>query len=120
MRVKGGTKAHQYRKAVKKRASGSRGTRHTSYRVANQTVIRASQYVYRDRRTKKRAFRKLWIGRLSSALKPFNTNYSQFLHALKVNKIAINRKMLSQLAIENPNEFKALVESVYKKIDVKT
>lgn len=115
MRVKGGTKAHQYRKAVKKRASGSRGTRHTSYRVANQTVIRSSQYAYRDRRNKKRVFRKLWIGRLSAALKPFNVNYSTFLHALKVNKIAINRKMLSQLAIENPQQFKTLVEAVCKK-----
>ena len=115
MRVKGGTKAHQYRKSIKKQVSGSRGTRHTSYRVANQTVIRASQYAYRDRRNKKRVFRKLWISRLSSALKPYNINYSKFLHALKINKIAINRKMLSQLAIENPDEFKMIVETVCKK-----
>lgn len=114
MRVKGGTKTRQYRKSIKKIASGSRGTRHTSYRVANQTVIRAGQYAYRDRKTKKREFRKLWITRISAAIKPFDLNYSKFIYLLKKNKIEINRKILSQLAIENPNEFKKIVEIIKK------
>lgn len=115
MRVKGGTGARKYRKSVKKQASGARGTKHTTYRVAKQTVIRSSQYAFRDRRAKKRDFRKLWIARISAAVKALGYNYSQFMNGLKKNKIEINRKMLSQLAIENPNEFKALVESVCKK-----
>lgn len=115
MRVKGGTGARKYRKSVKAAASGSRGTRHTSYRIAKQTVIRSAQYAFRDRRAKKRDFRKLWIARISAAVKALGFNYSVFMAGLKKNKIEINRKMLSELAISNPEEFKALVESVCKK-----
>lgn len=115
MRVKGGTGARKYRKSIKEAASGSRGTRHTSYRVAKQTVIRSAQYAFRDRKAKKRDFRKLWIARISAACKQLGVNYSTFMHGLKVNKIEINRKMLSELAISNPNEFKILVETACKK-----
>ncbi len=115
MRVKGGTGARKYRKSIKKAASGSRGTRHTSYRVAKQTVIRSAQYAFRDRKAKKRDFRKLWIARISAACKANKTNYSTFMHGLKKNKIEINRKMLSELAINNPAEFKILVDTVCKK-----
>jgi len=115
MRVKGGTGARKYRKSVKKAASGSRGTRHTSYRVAKQTVIRSAQYAFRDRKAKKRDFRKLWIARISAACKALGFNYSVFMNGLKKNNVEINRKMLSELAISQPNEFKILVESVCKK-----
>lgn len=115
MRVKGGTTARKYRKSVKKAASGARGTKHTSYRIASQTVIRAASYAFRDRRAKKRDFRKLWIARISAAVKALGYNYSQFINGLKKNKIEINRKMLSELAISQPEEFKALVETACKK-----
>ncbi len=115
MRVKGGTTARKYRKSVKKAASGARGTKHTSYRVASQTVIRSAQYAFRDRRAKKRDFRKLWIARISAAVQAHGYNYSQFINGLKKNKIEINRKMLSELAINNPKEFNALVEIACKK-----
>ena len=115
MRVKGGTTARKYRKSVKKAASGAWGTKHTSYRIASQTVIRSAQYAFRDRRAKKRDFRKLWIARISAAVKALGYNYSQFMNGLKKNKVEINRKMLSELAINNPAEFKTLVESVCKK-----
>ena len=115
MRIKGGTKARQYRKSIKNKASGARGTRHTSYRVANQTVIKAGQYAYRDRKAKKREFRKLWITRISAAVKPFNLNYSKFIYLLKKNKIVVNRKILSQLAVEHENEFNKIVEKILPK-----
>lgn len=115
MRVKGGKSTRAYRKSIKKRAAGSRGTRHTSYRVAKQTVIRSSQYAFRDRRAKKRNFRKLWIARINGAIREYGINYSKFINILKKNKIMINRKMISELAINNPKEFKILVESVLKK-----
>ena len=115
MRVKGGTTARKYRKSIKKAASGARGTKHTSYRIASQTVIRSAQYAFRDRRAKKRDFRKLWIARISAAVKAEGYNYSQFMNGLKKNKVEINRKMLAELAINNPNEFKALVKEVCKK-----
>lgn len=115
MRVKGGTTARKYRKSVKKAASGARGTKHTSYRIASQTVIRSAQYAFRDRRAKKREFRKLWIARISAALKPYGYNYSQFMNGLKKHKIEIDRKNLSELAINNPKEFKAIVDEAFKK-----
>lgn len=115
MRVKGGTGARKYRKSVKAAASGSRGTRHTSYRIAKQTIIRSAAYAFRDRKAKKRDFRKLWIARINGSVRALGYSYSAFMNGLKKNNIEINRKMLSELAINNPAEFKALVESVCKK-----
>ena len=115
MRVKNGPTTRRYRKSIKKAASGSRLTRHTSYKVAYQTVIKSAQYAFRDRKAKKRTFRKLWITRINAAVSKLGYNYSTFMHNLKKNKIEINRKMLSELAIHNENEFKNLVESVCKK-----
>ena len=115
MRVKGGTTARAARKAVKKSVSGARGTRHTSYRVARQTQIRAAQYAFRDRKAKKRDFRKLWIARISASVRALGYTYSKFMDGLNKNKIAINRKMLSEMAINNPKEFEALVKEVCKK-----
>ena len=115
MRVKGGPSTRRYRKSIKKAAAGSRLSRHTSYRVANQTVIKSAQYAFRDRKAKKRTFRKLWITRINAAVNQLGYNYSTFMHNLKKNKIEINRKMLSELAIHHMNEFKNIVESICKK-----
>lgn len=114
MRVKGGYVTRQRRKRWLKRAEGSWGTRHTSYRIARQTVIRASQYAYNDRRKRKNDFRKLWIARINAAVREQGYTYSAFMCALKKSNININRKMLSELAINNPNEFNELVKKVMK------
>ncbi len=115
MRVKGGSVTRRRHKAVLKQAEGTWGTRHTSYRIAKQTIIRAGEYAYRDRRNKKRDFRRLWIARINSAVRELGYTYSSFMHELNSKKIEINRKMLSELAINNPEEFKNLVDSVMKK-----
>lgn len=120
MRVKGGSTTRQRRKATKKSVEGSWGTRHTSYRVARQTGIRASQYAYIDRKKKKRDFRKLWILRINASVKNLGYNYSKFMHQLKVKNITINRKMLSELAINQPNEFKKLVDDIMSDIKTET
>ncbi len=111
MRVKGGSVTRQRRKKWLEQAEGSWGTRH---RVAKQTVVRASTYAYADRRTKKSDFRKLWIARINAAVRAEGYTYSAFMNQLKKHNININRKMLSELAINQPDEFKALVKSVMK------
>ena len=115
MRVKGGTVTRRRHKAVLKQAEGTWGTRHTSYRIAKQTIIRAGEYAYRDRKNKKRDFRKLWIVRINSAVRDLGYTYSSFMNELNKKNIEINRKMLAELAINNPDEFKTLVESIMKK-----
>ncbi len=114
MRVKGGSVTRQRRKKWLEQAEGSWGTRNTSFKVAKQTVVRASTYAYADRRAKKSDFRKLWIARINAAVRAEGYTYSAFMNQLKKNNIAINRKMLSELAINQPEEFKALVKSVMK------
>ncbi|MDR1234523.1 MAG: 50S ribosomal protein L20 [Mycoplasmataceae bacterium] len=115
MRVKGGQTTRQRRKATKRRVEGAWGTKHTSYKIARQTLLRSADYAYRDRKARKRDFRKLWNARINAAVRELGYNYSTFINALHKAKIAINRKMLSELAINNPEEFKTLVEKVMKK-----
>lgn len=114
MRVKGGTITRQRRKAIKKKASGAWGTKHTSFKIAKQTLLRSSDYAYRDRKARKRDFRKLWNSRINAAIRPLGYKYSTFIDALHKNKILINRKMISELAIHEPEAFKLLVEKVMK------
>lgn len=115
MRVKGGHVTRQRRKSIKKQVSGAWGTKHTSFRIAKQTLLRSADYAYRDRKARKRDFRKLWNARINAAIRPLGYNYSTFINALHKNKILINRKMLSELAISEPDAFKILVEKVMKK-----
>ncbi|WP_027123978.1 50S ribosomal protein L20 [Mycoplasmoides pirum] len=112
MRVKGGPATRQRRKKWLNEAEGTFGTRHASYKVAKQTVIQSAKYAYRDRRNKKREFRALWIGRLNAALREMDITYSVFINKLRKNNILINRKMLSEMAIQQPEEFKNFVQSV--------
>lgn len=114
MRVKGGPATRHRRKKWLEQAEGSWGTRNTTYRVAKQTVIRSSQYAYNDRKNKKSDFRKLWIARINAAVRIEGYTYSQFMNQIKKHNIDINRKMLSELAINNPEEFKLLVKTVMK------
>ncbi len=101
-------------KAILEQAEGSWGTRHTSYRIAKQTVIRAGEYAYRDRKNKKREFRKLWIARINAAVRELGFTYSVFMNNLKKQNIEINRKMLSELAFNEPEAFKSFVTSIMK------
>lgn len=115
MRVKTGPVTRQRRKRWLKKAEGTHGINHKSYRNAKQTVIKSSQYAYRDRKAKKREFRRLWIQRINAAVRKEGYTYSQFMDALNKKGISINRKMLSELAIHNPEEFKKLVKDVMGK-----
>lgn len=114
MRIKTGNITRKRHKAVLKQAEGSWGTRHTSYRIARQTIIRAGEYAYRDRKNKKRDFRRLWIARINAAVRNSGYTYSQFMHQLTIQNIQINRKMLAELAINNVEEFNQLVTQVMK------
>lgn len=111
-RVKRGVVAKQKHKKILKRAKGYYGARSRVFRVAKQAVIKAAQYAYRDRRTKKRDMRSLWIVRISAACKQQGISYSHFIHGLKVLQIELNRKMLAELAVHDATAFQQLVEKV--------
>ncbi len=109
-RATGNVASHRRRKRVLKRAKGYRGARSKQIRTAKAAVVRAGQYAYRDRRNRRREFRKLWILRISAAVRARGLSYSQFINGLNKAEIRINRKMLSTIAIEEPGTFDALVE----------
>ncbi len=111
-RVKKGVTAHARHKKILKLAKGYRGTRSRLFKKANETVMKALYYARRDRRAKKREFRQLWIARINAACRENGTNYSRFMNGLKKQNITINRKMLSEMAIHNPEDFKALINQV--------
>ena len=113
-RVKRGNVARKRRKKILKLAKGFRGAHSTIFRTAKQQVLKSLRYSYVGRKNKKRDYRKLWIVRINAAVKKYNVNlnYSYFLHLLKKSKIALNRKMLSQIAIFDYNTFNKLVNEV--------
>ena len=104
------------RKKVLKSAKGYWGRRSKLYRTAKDAVAKALTYAYRDRKTRKRDFRALWITRISAACRNDGITYSQFMHGLKLAGIEINRKALSNLAIEDPAAFASLVEKAKESI----
>ncbi|WP_018935699.1 50S ribosomal protein L20 [Thioalkalivibrio sp. ALJ24] len=109
-RVKRGVTAHARHKKVLKQAKGYYGARKNVYRVANQAVIKAGQYAYRDRRQKKRDFRSLWIVRINAAARQFDLSYSRFMSGLKKAGIEIDRKSLADLAVHDLPAFGKLAE----------
>jgi large subunit ribosomal protein L20 len=111
-RVKRGKIASKRRKKVLKAAKGFMWRRKSTYRAAKEALLKAGKYAYRDRRNKKRTFRRLWILRLNAALRENGEKYSAFIKKMADKKITIDRKVLSQMAIEHSDEFKRLVESV--------
>ena len=108
-RVKGGTVARARRKKVLKEAKGYFGSKHRLYKTAHEQVMHSGQYAYRDRRQNKRNFRKLWITRINAGCREFEISYSKFINGLSIAGIAINRKMLSEMAINDKEGFKNLV-----------
>lgn len=110
-RVKGGYVTRRRRKAVLKLAKGYYGSKHTLYRTAHEQVMRSLAFAYRDRKTKKRDFRKLWISRINAACKLNGMKYSQFINGLALAGIEVNRKMLSEMAINDAATFTKLCEA---------
>lgn len=110
VRIKGSTVKLQRRKKVLKAAKGYFGSKHRLYRTAKEQVMRSLTYAYRDRRQKKRDFRKLWITRINAACRKCNISYSKFMDGLKKANVIINRKMLSEIAINDFELFKQLVK----------
>ena len=109
-RVKRGFKLKRRRKKILKLAKGFRGPRSKLFRIAKESVDRALKFSYRDRRVRKRDFRRLWIARISAAARNNNINYSQFMLGLKRANISIDRKILSDMAISDPNSFAYLTD----------
>ncbi|RQV98493.1 MAG: 50S ribosomal protein L20 [Calditrichaeota bacterium] len=105
-----GTRRKDHRKKILKQAKGFWGRRSKLHRTAKDAVAKAGQYAYRDRKVKKRDFRQLWIARISAAVREEGMTYSRFINGLNKAGVEINRKVLSNLAIEDPKSFKAIVE----------
>lgn len=113
-RVKRGVAAHKRRKNLLKLAKGFRWRRKSHYRAAKEALLKAGKYSYRDRRAKKRDFRRLWITRLNNALRLNGMTYRAFIATEKTQSIELDRKVLSQVAVEYPATFKTFVEAVQK------
>ena len=114
MRVKGGPATRNRRKKILKLAKGYYGAKHLLFRTAKEQVVHSLAYAFRDRRNKKRDFSKLWIVRINAAANQCGINYSTLMHGLKVANVDINRKMLSELAINDFETFAQLVDTAKK------
>ena len=111
-RVKRGVTTHAKHKKVIKQAKGFRGRRKNTFKVAKQAVEKSMQYAYRDRKVRKREFRSLWLQRINAGAREFGVSYSVFINGLKKLNVGIDRKMLAELAMHEPNSFKYLVDKV--------
>lgn len=109
-----GKKRKNRRKKILLRAKGFRGARGKLFRAAKDAIGKAEQYAFRDRKVRKRAFRQLWIARLSAACRTNGVSYSRFIQQLKEARVLLDRKQLSNLAIENPDAFSELIKRVKK------
>ncbi len=109
-RVKRGVVARASHKKVIAQAKGFRGRRKSVFRIANEAVMRAGQYAYRDRRNKKRVFRSLWIARINAAVREHGMTYSVFMNGLKKAEIAVDRKVLADIAVLDKPAFSKFVE----------
>jgi len=111
-RVKRGVTARARHKKILAMAKGFRGRRKNVFRIAKQAVMKAGQYAYRDRRTKKRVFRQLWIARINAASRQLGLSYSKFMAGLKKASIDIDRKVLADMAVNDPAAFGSIVDKV--------
>ncbi len=109
-RVKRGVTTHARHRKIIKQAKGYYGRRKNTFRVANQAVEKAGQYAYRDRRARKRNFRSLWIQRINAAAREHGLTYGRFIDGLNKAGVEVDRKVLSDLAVHEPEAFKALVD----------
>ena len=111
MRIRRSVNALKKRRAILKQAKGYRGAKSKLYRIANEAVMKSGNDAYIGRRHKKRDFRRLWIARINAACRLNDISYSRFINGLKVANISLNRKVLSELATNNPSEFSVLVST---------
>lgn len=118
-RVKGGVVSKNRRRKVLKKAKGYFGSKHRLYKTAQEQLFHSGAYAYRDRKQNKRNFRKLWITRINAACRLNNISYSKFINGLTKAGVAINRKMLSEVAINDPASFTKLVETANNALEGK-
>lgn len=118
-RVKRSVAAHKKRRTIFAQAKGYRGQKSNVYRRAKEQVYKSLQYTYRDRRNKKREFRKLWIQRVNAAARLNGLSYNRFMHGLKLANIELDRKILAELAVNNPTTFASLAKSAGAALDAK-
>jgi len=111
-RVKRGTTSHARHKKIRELTRGYRMTRHRLVKVGKEAILHAGEYAYAGRKHKKRDFRRLWITRISGALKNFNMSYNRFIAGIKKAKIELDRKILAELIFDDPKAFKALVDKI--------
>ena len=116
-RVKRAVHSKKHRRAVLERASGYYGNRSRSYRAANEAVMHALQYAFRDRRARKGEFRRLWIQRINAACRQNGMSYSQFIAGLRAGGIDVDRKMLADLAVVDDAAFAAVVRAARQALD---
>ncbi len=109
-RVKRGPAARKKRRATLERAKGYRGDRSTSYKRSKEALLKADSYAYRDRRNRKRDFRRLWITRINAAARQHGMSYSEFMHGLKRAEIEVDRKVLADVAVRDPETFRRFAE----------
>lgn len=112
VRVKAGITRRRRHKKVLAATKGYRGARRRRFKVAKEAMIKARAYAFRDRRTRKRNFRRLWITRVSAACRQAGMSYSRFINALKNSNIQLNRKMLSEIAVRHPDAFTKIIDTV--------
>ncbi len=113
-RTKGGPKGRLKHKKVLKSTKGYRGTRSKLFRPAHEAYLHAGEYAFAGRKSKKRDFRTLWIQKINAALKPFDISYSRFIKKLKDSKIELDRKVLADVALNDPKTFEKIIEEVTK------
>lgn len=111
-RIKRGVNAHRRHQKVVKAAKGYRGLRSKTFKQAKIATMKAGQHAYTDRRLKKRTFRQLWIARINAACRDLGVSYSRFIAGLNAKSVAVDRKMLAELAANEPETFKKIVEFV--------
>ena len=109
-RVKRSVHARKKRREVLERARGFRGEAHSSYKRAKEAVMKADSYAYRDRRNRKRDFRRLWITRINAAARREGMSYSQFMHGLRLAEVELDRKVLADIAVRDPETFRRFAE----------
>ena len=109
-RVKRSVSARKKRRATLERAKGYRGEAHSSYRRAKEAVMKADSYAYRDRRNRKRDFRRLWITRINAAARREGMSYSELMHGLRLAEIDLDRKVLADIAVRDPETFRRFTE----------
>ncbi|WP_439532962.1 50S ribosomal protein L20 [Polymorphobacter sp.] len=118
-RVKRGVTAHARHKRVLAAAKGYYGRRKNTIRIAKQAVEKAGQYAYRDRKVKKRSFRAIWIQRINAAVREQGLTYGVFIHGLNLAGIGLDRKVLADIAMHEPDSFRAIIAQVQAALDAK-